>query len=385
MDLSKAFIVDAVRTPVARAHTEKGWFKNIRSDELGVLVLRALLRRVPIDPAEIEDVILGCATQSGEQAMNVARYVALMAGLPFSTAAQTINRQCASGMSAIQSAVQAIMAGFGEVYIAGGLESMTHLPEGFGADLHPDRFANIDPSAASMGLAAENLAEQYNVSRKEQEEFAFSSHQKAVLAQKEGLFRGEIIPVEVTDDDGSVRLIEIDQNPRPYTSLEIMASMDPIAKPNGTITSATSSFASDGAAALLLTSQKKADQLKLTPLAAVRSMAVAGVDPKVTGYGTVAAARKALKRAGLTIDDIDVVEVNEAFAVVALVCIKELGIDPKKVNPNGGAVALGHPMGCTGAKVVTTLAHEMKRTNARFGLATVGVGMGQGVAIILER
>ncbi|PIU57457.1 MAG: acetyl-CoA C-acyltransferase, partial [Chloroflexi bacterium CG07_land_8_20_14_0_80_51_10] len=326
----------------------------------------------------------GCATQTGEQAMNVARYIAIMSGLPFEVAAQTINRQCASGLTAINSAAQAIMAGYGEVFIAGGIESMTHLPEGFGADLNPKRFDFVDPSAVSMGLAAENLAEMYHVSRREQEEFALRSHQKAVAAQREGRFREEIVAVEVTEDDGSKRLLGSDQNPRPYTSLEVMAALEPIAKPDGSITSATVSFASDGAAVVMLTSEEKADLLGLRPKAKIRSMAVAGVDPKITGFGTVAAARKALLRAGLTIDDIDIAEINEAFAVVALVCMRELGLSEERVNPNGGAVALGHPMGCTGAKLVTTLVHEMERRKARFGLVTVGVGMGQGEATILE-
>jgi acetyl-CoA acyltransferase len=383
--MKNVVIVDAVRTPVARAHPQKGWFKSIRSDELGVLVVRELICRVGIDPAEIEDVILGCATQVGEQAMNVARYITLLAGLPYSVAAQTINRQCASSMSAIHTAAQTIMADCGDVCIAGGIESMTHLPEGFGADLNPARFDFVEKSAASMGLAAENLVELYKISRREQEEFALRSHQKAISAQSEGRFAAEIVPVEVVEDDGSKRVIDHDQNPRSYTSLEIMDAFDPIAKSDGTITSATVSFASDGAAVLLLASEEKAQSLGLKPKARVKSMAVAGVDPKITGIGTVAAARKALDRAALTIDDIDIVEINEAFSVVVLACMKEMSIDEEKVNPNGGAVALGHPMGATGAKVVTTLVHEMERTKADFGLATVGVGMGQGAAIVLER
>ncbi len=383
--MKNVVIIDAVRTPVCRAHPDKGWFRNIRSDELGVLVVKELLNRVRIDPAEIEDVIIGCATQAGEQAMNVARYITLMAGLPFGVAAQTVNRQCASGSSAIQIAAQTIMSDCGDICIAGGIESMTHLPEGFGADLNPRRFDFVDQSAASMGLAAENLADLYGISRKEQEEFALKSHQKAVAAQEEGRFEEEIVPVEVLEEDGTKTVIDRDQNPRPYTSLEMMATFDPIAKEDGTITPATVSFASDGAAAVLLASEEKARSLGLKPKARIRSMAVAGVDPKITGIGTVAATRKALKWADLTVDDIDIFEINEAFSVVALACMKELGIDEGKVNPNGGAVALGHPMGATGVKLVTTLIHEMGRRKANLGLVTVGVGMGQGAAIILER
>lgn len=261
---------------------------------------------------------------------------------------------------------------------------MTHLPEGTGVNLHPGRFQFVDPSSSSMGLTAENLAELYQISRREQEEFALRSHRKAVAAQEEGRFREEIVPVEV-EEDGRRRLIDRDQNPRPYTSLELMAALPPVAKPGGTVTSATVSFAGDGAAALLVASREKAESLGLRPKAKIRSMAVAGVDPKLAGLGAVVAARKALERAGLTPADIDIAEINEAFAVVALVCMRELGLPEEKVNPNGGAVALGHPMGCTGARLVTTLVHELERRRARFGLATLGAGMGQGAAIVLER
>jgi len=383
--MREAVIVDAVRTPIARAHPEKGWFKDIRSDELGVIVIRELLNRTKIDPAQIEDVILGCATQCGEQAMNIARYIAIMAGLPFGVAAQTINRQCASGMTTVHSAAQAIIAGYGEVFIAGGIEHMTHLPEGTGADLNPKRFEFIDHSSSSMGLTAENLAEMYNISRKEQEEYALRSHQKAIAAQEKGRFRDEIVTVEAPLKNNTEKLIDSDQNPRSYTSLEIMAALEPITRPGGTITVATASAASDGAAAILLMSREKAKKMGLKPKVKVLSMAVAGVDPRLMGLGAVAASRKALDRAGLTTADIDVAEINEAFAVVAMVAIRELGINENKVNPNGGAVALGHPMGCSGARLVTTLTHEMVRRRAKYGLAAMCVGMGQGAATILER
>ncbi len=383
--MREAVIVDAVRTPIARAHPEKGWFKDIRSDELGVIVIREILNRTKIDPAQIEDVILGCATQTGEQAMNIARYISIMAGLPFGVAAQTINRQCASGMTAIHSAAQAIMAGYGNVFIAGGIEHMTHLPEGTGADLNPKRFEFVERSSSSMGLTAENLAEMYNISREEQEEYTLRSHQKAIAAQEEGKFRDEIVPVEVPLKNGGKNLIDRDQNPRSYTSLDIMAALEPITRPSGTITVATASAASDGAAAIMLMPREKAKEIGLKPRVKVLSMAVAGVDPKIMGLGIIPATRKALERAKLTIADIDVAEINEAFAVVAMVAIRELGIDEKKVNPNGGAVALGHPMGCSGARLVTTLTHEMVRRGAKYGLAAMCVGMGQGAATILER
>ena len=383
--MREAVIIDAVRTPIARAHPEKGWFKDIRSDELGVIVIRELLNRTKIDPAQIEDVILGCATQSGEQAMNIARYISIMAGLPFGVAAQTINRQCASGMTAVHSAAQAIMSGYGDVFIAGGIESMTHLPEGAGADLNTRRFEFVDRSSSSMGFTAENLAEMYNISREEQEKYSLMSHQKAIAAQEQGRFRDEMVPVEVPLKNGGKKLIDTDQNPRSYTSLDIMAALEPITRPGGTITSATASAASDGAAAIMLMSREKAKEMGLKPRVKVLSMAVAGVDPKLMGLGIIPATRKALDRARLTIADIDVAEINEAFAVVAMVAIRELGIDEGKVNPNGGAVALGHPMGCSGARLITTLTHEMVRRKARYGLATMCVGMGQGAATILER
>jgi len=382
--MREAVIVDAVRTPIARAHPEKGWFKDIRSDELGVTVIRELLNRTKIDPAQIEDVILGCATQTGEQAMNIARYIAIMAGLPFGVAAQTINRQCASGMTAVHSAAQAIMAGYGDIFIAGGIEHMTHLPEGAGADLNPKRFEFVERSSSSMGMTAENLAGMYNISRKEQEKYALRSHQKAIAAQEQGRFSDEIVPVEVPLKNGSKK-VDSDQNPRSYTSLDIMAALEPIARPGGTVTVATASAASDGAAAILLMSREKAKELKIKPKVKVRSMAVVGVDPKLMGLGIIPATRKALDKAGLTIADIAVAEINEAFAVVAMVAIRELGIDEDKVNPNGGAVALGHPMGCSGARLVATLTHEMVRRQAKYGLAAMCVGMGQGAATILER
>lgn len=383
--MREAVIIDAVRTPITRAHPEKGWFKDIRSDELGVSVIRELLNRTKTDPAQIEDVILGCATQTGEQAMNVARYVAIMAGLPFGVAAQTINRQCASGMTAVHSAAQAIMAGYGDVFIAGGIEHMTHLPEGTGADLNPKRFEFVERSSSSMGLTAENLAEMYNISRREQEEYALKSHRKAIAAQEEGRFRNEIVPVEVPLKNGGKKLIDSDQNPRSYTSLDIMAALEPITRQGGAITVATASAASDGAAVILLMSREKAKKLGLKPKLRVLSLAVAGADPKLMGLGIIPATRKALDRARLTTADIDVAEINEAFAVVAMVAIRELGIDEDKVNPNGGAVALGHPMGCSGARLVTTLTHEMVRRRAKYGLAAMCVGMGQGAATILER
>ncbi len=382
--MREAVVIDAVRTPIGRAHPDKGWFKDIRSDELGVIVIRELLRRTKVDPGQIEDVILGCANQTGEQAMNVARYIGIMAGLPLEIAAQTINRQCASSMTAVHSAAQAIMSGCGDIFIAGGIESMTHLPEGAGADLNPKRFQFVDRSSSSMGLTAENLAEMYNISRQEQEEFASRSHRKAIAAQEEGRFKDEMVPVEIISDNGSKKLIDSDQNPRPYTSPELMAALEAISRQGGTITAATASPASDGAAAIMLVSREKSEVIGLKPKAKVVSMAVAGVDPKLMGLGIVPATRKALERAGLTIADIDLAEVNEAFAVVALVAIRELGIDEEKVNPNGGAVALGHPMGCTGARLVTTLVHEMTRRQARYGLAAMCVGMGQGAATILE-
>ena len=381
--MREAVVVDAVRTPIARAHPDKGWLRDVRSDELGVIVVRELLNRTGIDPNRIEDVVLGCANQTGEQAMNTARYIAIMAGLPFEVAAQTVNRQCASSMTALHSAAQAIMADCGDAFIAGGIESMTHLPEGAGADLNPRRFEFMDRSASSMGLTAEHIADMFSITRQEQEEFALRSHRKAVAAQDEGRFKDEIMPVAAGSGNG-VGEIAGDQNPRPYTSLELMASLEPIARPGGTITAATASQASDGAAAILLMSQEKCEEAGLRAKARVVSMAVSGVDPRLMGLGVVSATRKALDKAGLAASDIDLAEINEAFAVVAIAAIRELGIDEERVNPNGGAVALGHPMGCTGARLVTTLVHEMARRRARYDLAAMCVGMGQGAATVFE-
>ena len=346
----EAYILDGIRTPIGRAHPEKGWLKDIRSDEMGVIVIKELLKRTNIDPRDIDDVIIGCATQTGEQAMNVARYIAVMAGLPFSIPAQTINRQCASGMSAVHIGAMAIISGYADIVIAGGIESMTHLPEGSGADLNPKRFDFIDPSSSSMGLTAENLAKLYGISRREQEEFALKSHRKAVRAQ-EGAFLEELVPVKVGE-----RVIDRDQNPRPYTDLDIMSVLPPITTPEGTITSATSCFAGDGACALILISGRKAEKLGLKPLAKIEDMSRVGVDPKFMGLGALEAARKILKKRGLKPDDIALWEINESFAVVPIVVMRELGIPEERVNPNGGALALGHPMGATGARLVLTLA-----------------------------
>lgn len=381
----EAVVVGALRTPIGQASPTKGVFRDLRSDDLMVMLLRELLRRHPVNPLEIEDVILGCANQTGEQSMNVARYVALMAGLPPSVAGQTINRQCASSLTAIQSAAAAIMTGQGDIYVAGGMESMTHLPEGMGADLNPRRLEMMHPTAASMGLTAENLARLYGVSRERQEEYALLSHRRAVAAQEARRFQAELFPIPVPDGAGGTSLIDRDQLPRPDTSLEVMAALPVISgAEDGTVTAATACRAADGAAALLLLSRAKAQELGLRPLARVVSLAVAGVDPRYMGLGPVPATHKALARAGLPIEAIDLAEINEAFAVVALVVAEQLGLDLERVNVNGGALALGHPMGATGARIATTLIHEMLRRRARFGLATLCVGMGQGVATIFE-
>ncbi len=383
--MREAVIVDGVRTPLGLGHPQKGWLRLVRGDELGVVAVRALAERTGIDPNLVEDVVLGCATQTGEQAMNVARYVGLMAGLPHSVAGQTVNRQCASGMSALHIAAQSVIAGSGEVFIAGGLESMSHLPEGTGASLHPGRFRFADPMAASMGQTAECLAKLYNISRGEQEEFALRSHCRAVAGQREGKFRDEMVPVEVPSDDGLPQRVCQDQLPRADTSLDVMAALPAITGEEGTITIATASRPGDGAAALLVMSTEKAKELGMRPRATLKTMAVAGVDPKLMGLGAVAAARKALARAGLRADDVDLWEVNEAFAAITLAFIRELSIDPEQVNVNGGSVAMGHPMGCTGARMMVTLVHEMERRQVQMGLAALCVGMGQGVATVVER
>jgi acetyl-CoA acetyltransferase family protein len=384
--MKEAVIVSAVRSAIGKAH--KGSLVNMRIDDLGALVVQEAVQRVPgLKVEEIEDVIIGCAMPEGEQGLNVARLISLLARIPMTAAGTTINRFCGSSLQAINFAAQAIMTGNGEVFVAGGIESMSHVPmRGFNPSLNEKFMGEDYPDAyISMGMTAENLAEKYQISREEQDEFALLSHQKAIRAIQAGQFKREIVPVEVVLSDGTPRIFDTDEGPRPDTSLSKLAALEPAFKQGGTVTAGNASPLSDGAAAVVLMSRNKAQELGIKPLAVIRAMAVAGVDPTIMGIGPVPAVQKALKRAGLTLEDMDIIELNEAFAAQALAVIRELKIDPKKLNPRGGAIALGHPLGATGARIMATLIHEMQDMDARFGLETMCIGGGQGIATIIQR
>jgi 3-oxoadipyl-CoA thiolase len=398
--IREAWIVEAVRTPVGRYG---GALAGVRPDDLAALAIRAVVDRSGIDAALIEDVILGCANQAGEDNRNVARMSALLAGLPVEVAGQTVNRLCGSGLQAINSAAHAIAVDDGDVFVAGGVESMTRAPYVMakaeaawdrGARELQDttlgwRFLNSKLAAMhypySMGETAENVAERYSVTRERQDAFALRSHQRAVAAIEAGLFDDQIVPVEVPQRKGEPVVVSRDEHPRADTSLEAIAKLRPAFREGGSVTAGNSSGINDGAAATLVVEANRARELGLKPLARVVSTAVAGVDPAVMGIGPVPATRKALARAGLTAADLDLVELNEAFASQSVVCMDELGLDPEKVNVNGGAIALGHPLGASGARLITMLVHELRRRGGRYGLATMCIGVGQGIATVVER
>lgn len=384
--MKTAVIIDAVRTPIGRAHKEKGYFRDVRSDDLAVACVRALVERTGIDPAMIEDVVLGNTQQTGEQGLNAARAVALIAGLPVTTGGATVNRLCGSSLQALNQAAHSIAAGYEDVQIVGGLEHMHHLPMDFNVDLNAKLFQRTSKGALLMGVTAEFLAQTQGISREDQDAFALRSHQYAAAAHAKGDFSKEIIPVYGRDEDGSRILTQIDQCVRADTSLEALAALEPAFMPKyGTVTAGNSSPLNDGAAALLVMSEEKAKQLGLKPLARVVATAVAGVEPCVMGTGPVPAVHKALSRAGLKVKDIDLIELNEAFAAQALACIRMLGLNEEKVNVRGGAIAIGHPLGASGARISTTLVYAMRDRGARYGLATMCIGMGQGIATVLER
>ncbi|WP_057764714.1 thiolase family protein [Cytobacillus praedii] len=392
-------IVDAVRTPFGRYN---GILKSVRPDDLGAIVIKALLERNPeIKPAEIEEVILGNANQAGEDNRNVARMSSLLAGLPVEVGGSTVNRLCGSGLDAVNYAARAILAGEGEVFIAGGTESMTRAPLVMAKpqieyprgnmELYDTtigwRFTNerlrANYGAESMPETAENVAREYAITREEQDRFALESQRRAREAIQKGYFKEEIASVTFKDRKGTECLAERDEHPRPETTLEKLTQLKPIF-PNGTITAGNSSGVNDGAAALLLMASKKADQLGLKPLGKYIVSASAGVHPSVMGIGPVDSTRKALKRAGLSVDDIDLIELNEAFAAQSIACMKLLELNPDKVNVNGGAIAFGHPLGASGARILTTLLYEMKRRKVKYGLATMCIGVGQGISTIVE-
>ncbi len=398
--LREAWIADAVRTPIGRYG---GALAAVRPDDLAAVVIRAVVERTGIDPARVEDVILGCANQAGEDNRNVARMALLLAGLPVEVGGLTVNRLCGSGLQAVNSAAHAIAAGDGDVFIAGGVESMTRSP-----------FAMLKPEAAyergsrelvdttlgwrfvnprmqelyppiSLGETAEVVGDRWRVSRDDQDAFALASQQRAVAAQEAGRFDGQIVPVVIPQRKGDPIVVARDEHPRADSTAEALARLRAAFRDGGTVTAGNSSGINDGASALLLVEAETARSLGLRPMARVVATAVAGVDPSVMGIGPVPATRKALERAGIGVADLDLVEMNEAFASQSVACARELGLDPAKLNVNGGAIALGHPLGMSGARLVTMLVHELRRTGGRYGLATMCIGVGQGIATVVER
>jgi len=398
--LRDAWIIDAVRTPIGRYG---GALATVRPDDLAALVIRALVDRTAVDPASVEDVILGCANQAGEDNRNVARMALLVAGLPVETAGLTVNRLCGSGLQAINSAAHAIAVGDGDVFIAGGVESMSRAPYvmlkpegGFERGTHELvdstlgwRFVNpkLDARypAISLGETAECVADDWSVSRERQDAFALASQQRAAAAIAAGRFDGQLIPVTIPQRKGDPLVVARDEHPRADTTAEALARLRPAFREGGSVTAGNASGINDGAAALLLVEAERGRALGLRPMARIVSSAVAGVDPRIMGIGPVPAVRKVLERAGLAVTDLDLVELNEAFASQSVACIDELGLDPARVNVNGGAIALGHPLGASGARLMTMLVHELVRTGGRYGLASMCIGVGQGIATVVER
>jgi acetyl-CoA acyltransferase len=386
--MKEVVVVDAVRTPMGRS--KGGIFRNVRAENLSAEVINALLRRNPeVDPAEVEDVVWGCVQQTLEQAYNVARFAQLMTPIPREVSAQTVNRLCGSSMTALHSAAMSIMAGYGDVFVVGGVEHMGHVPMTHGLDPNPANGKYNAKAAGAMGLTAEYLARLHQIPREQQDAFAVRSHQRAHRASVSGAFADEIVPVAGHDEAGALRSFDTDEVIRPDTTLEALAALKPVFDPkNGTITAGNASAVSDGAAGLLVMSADRAKALGKAPMARVVSMSAVGVDPSIMGYGPVPAVKKALARARMAIGDVDLVELNEAFAAQSLPVVKDLGlldVMDQKVNLNGGAIALGHPLGCSGARIVTTLLHQMKRRDKATGVATMCIGFGQGVATVFER
>jgi acetyl-CoA acyltransferase len=386
--MQTAVIVDAVRTPMGRSRG--GAFRNVRAEDLSVALVRALLaRNAALEPAQIDEVIWGCANQTLEQGFNVARAIALMADLPHEVPAQTVNRLCGSSLQAINTAAGYVMLGQGEVYLCGGVEHMGHVAIDHGADIPPEYSRHNAKAGLSMGLTAEMLAIIHRVSREEQDAFAMRSHHRAALAQRDGHFREQMVPIEGHDGDGLPIRVDYDEVVRPEANLEELGKLTPAFNPKGgTVTAGNSSAISDGAAAVLVMSEAKAKALGLKPMAAIKAFAVVGVDPSIMGYGPVPATKKVLEKAGMEVKDIDLVELNEAFAAQSIPVLRDLGLLEQlddKVNLNGGAIALGHPLGCSGARITTSLLHLMREKDATVGLATMCIGMGQGIATVFER
>lgn len=381
-------IIDGVRSPMCRS--KGGGFKNVRAENLSAELVKALFERNPnADINEVEDVVWGCVNQTLEQGFNVARAVGLMAGIPKGAGAQTVSRLCGSSMSALHIAAQGIISDYGDVFVVGGVEHMQHVPMMHGVDLNPAMSRYMAKGSMMMGLTAEMLSNIHGVSREQQDEFALRSHKRAHAAMVEGRFDNEIVPIEGHDENGMFALIENDEVIRADASLEALASLRPAFVPgSGTVTAGSSSAISDGASAMLVMSGKKAKERGLKPIARMKSMAVSGCDPATMGYGPVPASKKALERAGMSVADMDHVELNEAFAAQSIPVLNDLGLMDdmdKKVNLNGGAIALGHPLGCSGTRICTTLLNVMEQNDSQFGLATMCIGMGQGVATVFER
>ena len=391
-----AFIISAVRTPVGRAG---GALADVRADDLAALAVKTAVERSQVTPASIDDVILGCTNQAGEDNRNVARMAVLLAGLPVDVPGQTVNRLCGSGLQAVASAAQAIKAGEGDVFVAGGVESMTRAPYVMLKSSSPwnrDVPAMADTTVGwrftnprmnkewtiSLGMTAEKVAREYGITREAQDAMAIESQKRAAAAIKDGVFRDEIVPVSIPRKKGDPLVVDTDEHPRPETTAAALAGLRPAFAADGSVTAGNSSGINDGASALTIVASPPAG---VKPLARIVATAVAGVDPSVMGIGPIPATRKVLQRAGLTIDQIDLIELNEAFAAQGLACMKELGMDPAKVNVYGGAIALGHALGSSGSRLLTTMVHALHRRNARYGLVTMCIGVGQGIAMVVER
>jgi 3-oxoadipyl-CoA thiolase len=401
--MREVVIVAAARTPIGKY---AGALRSVRPDDLSALVLQELIARAGVDPADVEDVMWGCSNQAGEDNRNVARMSVLAAGFPETVPGATVNRLCGSGLQAVNSAAHAIASDCGDIFIAGGVESMTRAPyvmpkpetefarspqlydTTLGARMYNPVLTERGYPPLSMGETAENVAERYRISRREQDEFALSSQQKTGAAQKSGAFVAELIGVPVRNGSSkhasTPTIVDVDEHPRPDVTLEQLAKLKPAFREGGTVTAGNSSGINDGAAGVVLANAEEARRRGMQPIARVVTSAVAGVDPNCMGLGPIPATQKALARAGLRIDDIDVIELNEAFASQAIACVRELEIPPERVNVNGGAIALGHPLGCSGARILVTLLHAMRSRGARRGLATMCIGVGQGIATIVE-
>lgn len=385
--METAVIVDAVRTPIGR---KKGSLASMRPDDMAAFVLKSVVARAKIDPSEVNDVVMGCVTQIGEQGFNIARNAALIAGFPVEVTGTSVNRQCGSSLQAINFAAQGIMSGMQDCVIGAGVESMSRVPMGIdgmgeigGSAISPKLSERFD--IVPQGISAEMVAEEWKLTRAEIDAFSYESHRRAIVAIEKGYFKNEIVPIETTDNGGNKALFDTDECPRRDTTLEKLGTLRTVFKDDGVVTAGSSSQISDGASAVLLMSETKAKALGLKPRAKIKAMALAGVSPTIMLTGVMPATRKALAIAGLTIKDIGAIEINEAFATVVLAWEREIKPDMKVVNPNGGAIALGHPLGCSGARLLTTLLNDMERRDVKYGLATLCIGFGQAIATIIER